>query len=409
MADPCDAIEAMLARVAPVGTERVGLRDARGRVLAQEIRAERDSPAANVSAMDGYAVRAGALRTLIERDGEATCSIAFEVETGRTPGPMPGDAIVRVFTGGVVPDGADAVVPREMVQEMPEQVTLGESALTALKPGRNVRPRGENATAGQVLLRPGRVVTPAAMATLAANGYAELEVYKKVRVALAISGNEVFSVRQSQLDMAAVRDANGPALCALIESAGWCSLTDVTTLPDDADASIQALGSLAKENDVLITTGGVSMGDHDVVPDALLALGGEVIYHHLSMRPGKPNLGALLPGSVAVLALPGNPVSALVGTTILVAPVLRRRGGFVEEPGAGWAGVEPGPVPPRPLAFRQYIPATVAAQGGLRPLPHRGSGDVAAIGLADGVFEVPPGQEAFDESQRRWYPWRLSP
>ncbi|MEM7577511.1 MAG: molybdopterin molybdotransferase MoeA [Planctomycetota bacterium] len=409
MVDPHAAVAAMLSRVLPVRIERVLLGGACGRVLAEDVVAERDSPAADVSAMDGYAVRADSVRGMIERGGDAALPVAFEVVTGDMPGVLPEAAAARVFTGGVVPTGADAVVPRELVSEAEHGVTLGPEALPALGLGRHVRPRGENAKAGQTLLGSGVRVTPAAVATLAANGLSKVGVFAKVRVGIAVSGNEVRGVGDVRVESGAVRDANGPTLRALVADSGWCTVVEVVALPDDLSVTTRALGALAARCDLVLTTGGVSMGDHDVVPDAVLALGGAGVYHHLSMRPGKPNFGAVLPGGVPVIALPGNPVSALVGAVVLAGPVLRRCAGYGREPVPRWLEVDAGPVPNRPATFRQYVPATVTDAGGLRPLPHRGSGDVAAIGIAAGVFEVPPGQAAFDETRRRWHPWTLSP
>lgn len=367
LADPLAAVSAMTERLDPVGVEPVALGGGVGRVLAEPAVAERDSPAADVSAMDGYAVRAEAVGSAIDQAGEAVLPVAFEVETGHEPPALPEGVAARVFTGGVVPRGADAVVRREFVREGGDEVGFAADALADLKPGLNIRRRGENAAAGQTLLEPGVRITPAAVATLAANGRGVVSVFRKVRVGVAVSGNEVVATGRAGVDVAAVRDANGPSLRALIEATGWAECVEVVPLPDDLEATRRGLEDLAARCDALVTTGGVSMGDHDVLPDAIAALGAEVVYHHLAMRPGKPNLGAVLPGGVAVVALPGNPVSVLVGAAVLAGPVLRRRAGFAAEPSRVRLAVHAGPVLARPMKFRQYVPAALTEAGGLRP------------------------------------------
>ncbi|MEM1098461.1 MAG: molybdopterin molybdotransferase MoeA, partial [Planctomycetota bacterium] len=380
-----------------------------GRVSAEEVRAERDSPAADVSAMDGYAVRSGAVVSAIEQNGSVELPVAFEVITGQTPEALPPESCVRVFTGGVVPRHADVVIPRELVRECPDFIAISNATLETIASAKNIRRQGQNAKAGQSLLPEGSPLTPAAVATLAANGYAAVEVRRRVKVGIAVSGNEVASVSRDDLHDAAVRDANGPALRALLATAPWLEVVDVVPLPDELETTRRKLAQMADRCDVIVTTGGVSMGDHDVIPDALIKLGGEVVYHHLSMRPGKPNLGVMLPEGMCVVALPGNPVSALVGAVILAGPVLRRCAGLSSDVRPARVEIESGPVPSRPASFRQFVPATLTPRGTLTPLAHQGSGDVAAIGAADGCFEVPPGQQAFDESWRYWHPWRISP
>ena len=409
MVGPGVAAAAMVARVSAVGTETVELSAARGRVLAERIVAERDSPAADVSAMDGYALCVADVRAAVATATDAELvwlDVAFEVRTGAMPGGLRGErGVARIFTGGVLPEGADTVLRREAVREEAGRIGVDRATVDGLSVGQFVRRRGENAAAGAVLVEPGCRIDAAVMATLAGQGREAVSVYRKVRVGLAISGDEVVG-GGGVVDGAAVRDSNGPGLRALVESSAWCEWVGSVALPDDLASTTAALREMVGRCDVVLTTGGVSMGAYDWLPDGLLSLGAAVVYHHLAMRPGKPNLGAVTAGGVAVLGLPGNPVSALVGAVVLGGPVLRKRAGLTERGGLRVA-VEGGEALSRPAQLWQYVPAAVTDTGGVRAIAHRGSGDVSAIGRSDGVFELPAGEEVLEQRLRSWWPWSL--
>ncbi|MEM9882125.1 MAG: molybdopterin molybdotransferase MoeA [Planctomycetota bacterium] len=397
MATPHAAAALWRDRLTPVTTETLPVDHAVGRVLAEDVTSDRDSPAADVSAMDGYALRLGDLTP------GGSLPVAFAVQTGVTPPPLPAGAAARLFTGGVVPGGAETVVKREDVDEsVPGTFTLRPDA-TPPDAGQHIRRRGENATRGDVLLRRGSPITPAAVVTLAAVGCSTPAVHRRVRVAVLVTGNEVRAA-SGGVDDAEVRDCNGPGLAGLLRDAAWCDVVIVDRVIDDPGVTQEAFAAAAERADVILSTGGVSMGDHDHVPAAALALGAEVLYHQLSMRPGKPNFGAVLPDGTAVVALPGNPVSALVGTVVLGGPALRQRGGWAEEPRRQRVVVDT-QTPPTPatLGLWRYLPAAVTAGGRAAPLANRGSGDVAALGPSHGLLELPP-DTPIDAGDAAW-PW----
>lgn len=408
MSSPAEAIAAMRDRLAPVGVERLTVERVAGRVLAEAVHADRDSPAADVSAMDGYAVRIGELQAAA--DHAAELPVAFEVQTGRTPEPLPIGHAARVFTGGVVPAGTEAVLRREDTRELASSIAW--HGATPPRHGAHIRRRGENAAVGDVLVKAGRRVGPAEVSAILSTGVEACTVHRLLRVAIIVTGNEIDRARDStttSIDTARLRDSNGPTLAALLSTPGWCDVEPVKHVDDDIDATVNAIEHAAERADAVITTGGVSMGDHDCVPEALFRLGATIVYHHLSMRPGKPNLGAVLPGSVPVIALPGNPVSVAVGSVVLAGPVLRHLAGVVMRPdrprvhttadeSAGGLKV---------LQLWHYPLMTLGDSGAATPVQSRGSGDIAALARSDGFVELPP-RESIDGNHCSWLTWAIA-
>ncbi len=392
---PGDALQRLLDRVAPVETEPIDARDALGRVLAEPVRADRDSPACDVSAMDGYAVRMG--------DLEATEPVALpvvgEVETGALPEKMPTEGAVRIFTGGAVPLGADAVIKREDTDEQPDRIVLEHP--TAVRAGQHIRRRGENARSGDPVLPAGSVMTPAHLATLATFGATQLTVTREVRVGVITTGNEVTA--GANPGEGEVRDANGPALAGLVHGTPWCRLVHHSVVSDNLEDTEAAIRLALSECDVVLTTGGVSKGDHDYVPEAVRRAGCEAIYHGLTMRPGKPNLGAIGSDGQLLFGLPGNPVSAMVGAVVLAGPVLRKCSGRTEDAWLDSDQVEVTAGDAQTLGLWWYRLATRSGSGA-QAIAQRGSGDAAALGRSDGLFEVPPGAVSSD-APRRWLGW----
>ncbi|MEM8737306.1 MAG: molybdopterin molybdotransferase MoeA [Planctomycetota bacterium] len=413
MCAPRDAVAAMIDRVEPVASESIPLDQAPGRILVQPVTADRDSPAADVSAMDGYA-----LRLADWNPDSAPLPVAFEVRTGHPPPPLPPGHAAKIFTGGVIPDHADTVIQREHVHESPQTITRRSDAPPSTNLGKHIRRRGENAHRGDHLLPASQPITAAAITTLASVGLSRVKVHRPVRVAIATTGNELGHVpdtpspddvsRVSDLGSARIRDSNGPSLRALLLRSAWCEVSAAVHISDDLEHSAQVIGRLAQHADLIVTTGGVSMGDHDHIPAALQKLRAQIVYHHLSMRPGKPNLGAVLPDRTPVFALPGNPVSVLVGAVVLMAPVLRRLAGFAADRPVRLTPLAPASSAAKPLPLWHYRLACFTADGLAQPLEHRGSGDVAAVGRSDGCFELPPHQAA-DAQPRPWFDWRLDP
>lgn len=305
-------VAAVLALAAPLPPRTVPLVEARGRALAADVRSAVDLPPWDGSAMDGYAVRADDLRPGVVLD------VVDDVPAGdvRTVHLPPGTA-VRIMTGAPVPGGADAVLPVELTDGGTARVRV-DGVVAA---GAHVRRRGEDVRAGDVVLQEGDVLGAGALGLLAATGHARVAVHGRPRVAVLSTGSELVAPGEP-LRHGQIHESNGPQLAAAAAAAG-ATVVDVVVVRDDVAAVSDALADLGARADLVVTTGGVSVGAYDVVRDALLA-GGTGHLVHVRMQPGKPQAVGVLPGRTPVLALPGNPVSSFVSFEMFVRPLLRR-------------------------------------------------------------------------------------
>jgi molybdopterin molybdotransferase len=309
-----DALARVLDGVAPLPAEEVPLADAHRRVLAADLTALRTQPPADVSAMDGYAVRSADVA-----QAPARLRVIGEVAAGRpfdgTIGP--GEA-ARIFTGGVLPRGADTVV-------IQERTTRDGACLTVTAPataGRNVRTRGLDFTQGEVLLRTGRRLSDRDLALAAAMNHPTVPVRRVPRVALLATGDELVAPGTAPAPGQIVY-SNGFALAALARAQG-AQVVDLGIVPDRVDATIAAIDRAAQQRaDVLVTTGGASVGDYDLVQPSLAARGMMLSFWKVALRPGRPMMHGAL-GPMRVLGLPGNPVSAYVCGFLFLVPLIRR-------------------------------------------------------------------------------------
>jgi molybdopterin molybdotransferase len=304
-----EALDHLFALVAPLGAEAVQLRAAAGRVLAAGQRAMRDQPPFAASAMDGYAVRAADLATgaTLQVIGEAAAGRRFSGSVGK------GQA-VRIFTGAPLPDGADHVLIQEDAERNASTITIRDNRDSAAY----VRPAGSDFPAGFLLDAP-RVLGPADIALLAAMNIATVPVIRRPVVAVIATGDELVPPGAAP-GPDQITASNSYGLAAMLTGLG----AEVRLLPiarDTAPALEQAL-ALAAGSDLILTSGGASVGDHDLVGQVTQSLGMERSFYKIAMRPGKPLLAGRL-GKAALIGLPGNPVSALVCGTVFVAPVVR--------------------------------------------------------------------------------------
>ena len=302
-----EALERILASARPLEGEQVPLESAVGRVLAEPALAAIDLPPFPSSAMDGFALRAA--------DAPSTLSVVARIAAGRPTGrPLaPGEA-AAIATGGVVPDGADAVVPVEYVVEHDNSVEIP----APVDVGANVRPRGGDVRAGEIVLPAGARLGPAQIGALAAAGVAVVTCARRPRAALLTTGTELRRAGEP-LSPGQIYESNGPMLEAQLRSAG----ADVERLPpveDDPAAHRHAL-ERALEADVVVTSGGVSVGPHDLVRGIEADLGVEEVFWRVAVKPGKP-ISFGVRGATLVFGLPGNPVSSLVGFELFVRPAL---------------------------------------------------------------------------------------
>ena len=320
-----DARAAVLARVQrSLPAERVALGEALGRVLAREAVAPEDVPGADNSAMDGYAVRA------VDTAGAAECSQAklAVAEESRAGAPSaralaPGEAF-RISTGGVMPEGADAVLRIEEVEERDGAISFA----VAVAPGRDVRRRGDDVSAGALVLEPSTLLGPAELGVLASLAIAEPECARRPRVAIVSTGDELLAPDEP-MRPGGVRNSNALTIDALARGAG-AEVVSNERCPDDPGATREALGR-ALEADVAVVCGGVSVGRHDHVKEAYAALGADEAFWGVALRPGRPTWFGVRgePGAGGTLAfgLPGNPVSAFVTFVLFVRPALRALSG----------------------------------------------------------------------------------
>ena len=314
------ARQRIVSRFDRLGVETVSFTQAAGRVLAEDVTARLTQPPVAVSAMDGYAVRASDARgigAVLQCIGEAPAGGRFEGQV------EPGMA-VRIFTGGPVPNGADAILIQENAERDGDQIRV----IAPVSTGRYIRPAGLDFTTGDVLLRAGRRLTPRDIGLCAAINQPWLRVVRQPIVAILATGNEI-ALPGDPIGPNQIVSSNSWALSAFVERNGGVAL-NLGIAPDDP-AALQTAVSGLNHTDLIVTTGGASVGKHDLIQSALGVIGLSVDFWKIAMRPGKPLIfGALEQTSAQTpfLGLPGNPVSAMVCALVFMAPILRRLQGL---------------------------------------------------------------------------------
>jgi molybdopterin molybdotransferase len=302
-----EALARVLERVRPLGSELVDVGHAVGRFVAEDVRAAVDLPPFASSAMDGFAVRSA--------DTPGRLPIVARIAAG-VPAPRPLDRgeVMAIATGGVVPEGADSVIPLEYVVEHDNEVEIASSVVQ----GDNIRPQGGDVAASEVVVVRGTHLGPAQVGALAAAGIAEVTCSRRPRVAILTTGTELRRPGE-ELGPGQVYEANGVLLAAALASAG-ANVDELPAVADEEGAHRAAL-ERGLAADVLVTSGGVSVGPHDLVRRILGELGVEEVFWGVAVKPGKP-LAFGVRDSTLVFGLPGNPVSTLVGYEVFVRPAL---------------------------------------------------------------------------------------
>lgn len=358
-----------------------------GRVLAEDVRADRDSPPFTKALMDGFAVRAADCA-----GGSALLRVVGEVAAGAVPTRRVGAGeAIAVFTGAPLPDGADAVVMKERTDTLADgRVRISEVPT----PGLNVLPRGREMRAGDVVLPAGAVLGPAAVGLLAGIGRTTVSAFPAPRVAVLATGDELVEADATP-GPGQIRNSNGPMLVAQAARAG-ATARALGIARDDPAAMTALVRDALDSADVVLLAGGVSAGKFDLVPDVLRGLGVEAHFHQIRMKPGKPLLFGTRGGTL-VFGLPGNPVSSFVCFELFARPALRALAGHAD----------PGPARlTLPLAEAltadnnrpTYHPAARAGTS-VRPLPWFGSADLRALLPADALIALPPGAVQYPAGQ----------
>jgi len=391
MISVAEAIQIVREKTHSLGSEKVDLPNALGRVLAHEIVADSDLPPFDRSQMDGYAVCAGdttAAPVSLRIVGESAAGKGWHKR-------MEAGEAVRIMTGAPVPDGADSVQQVELTHELKDGTVV--ELLSAVEHGKSIVRRGEEIKAGETILQPGVTINAAMMAVLAAFGYAEVQVARRPRVAVAATGSELVGVNE-QPGLDQIRDSNNYSISAYAELAGAV----VQRLPltrDETSLLKHQIAEAAKNCDVVVTSGGVSMGVYDVTKLALKELDAEIFFERVALRPGKPIVFARLPGGALFFGLPGNPVSVsvtfnLFTRTALLAmqgvnePVLKQETAVLARAVKGTNDRE------------SYLPAqlTTNDDGELIafPLKWGGSSDFVSFALTTALVIIPAGVKSME-------------
>lgn len=389
-----DALQIILAQTPRLGEEEISLTAAIGRVLRHDAKSDLDLPPFDRARMDGYALKAADAANASETNparlkeiGEAAAGHAFDgtVESGQA---------VRIMTGAPVPAGADAVQQIEVIKVADGWIEIQK----AVQPGQFITPRGVEARAGDVMVKAGERISPAVAAVLASFGHARLQVLRRPRIALLSTGTELVEVAEKP-GPSQIRNSNTYSLAGYAESAG-AKVVSTGIVRDDFDATRDAIAEGLAKADVVMLSGGVSMGDYDLVKPALLELGAEILVEKVAMHPGKPTVFAKL-GDKIIFGLPGNPVSVAVSFHLFARPALMQMQGAKEIHLPRFQAYVARTVkgaPPR----RSHQPGRLTIKAGraeVEPLKWSGSSDLVAFMKADCLIVVPEDRASATEGE----------
>jgi len=378
-----EALAALLAQALPLGQdESVSTFDADGRVLAQDLVSALQVPPQDNSSMDGYAVRCAEIA-----DEGVVLPVSQRIPAGSAGAPLAPGSVARIFTGAPIPAGADAVVMQEDVEPEGELVRI----LRVPAPGQWIRRSGEDVTRGATVLAAGERLGPAACGLAAGIGMDRLLVARRPKVALFSTGDELVmpgEVPPAQMKPGAIYNSNRFFLRALLLRLG-CEVTDLGIVPDRREATVEALRSAALAHDLILTSGGVSVGEEDHIKPAVEQLGSLDLWQ-IAMKPGKPFAYGKV-GAAHFIGLPGNPVSSFVTFLLLVRPFLLKL--------QGARSLAPAPVAlpahfdwPRADKRREFLRVRRNAEGGLELFRNQSSGVLTSTVWGDGLADIPAGR-----------------
>nr|WP_312987640.1 gephyrin-like molybdotransferase Glp [Comamonas koreensis] len=398
---PLKSLDAALAELLDYAQPLAGLElldtfDADGRVLAQDLVAALQVPPFDNSAMDGYALRAADLS-----GPELALPVSQRIAAGSIGEPLAAGTAARIFTGAAVPAGADAVVMQEECSLLDDgRVQIN----AAVKAGQNIRKSGEDMQLGSTVLTAGTRLGPAELGLAASMGCARLQLARRPRVALFSTGDELVmpgDVTPQDLPLGSIYNSNRFFLRAMLQRLG-CEVRDLGIVPDSYEATVAALQAAAQHSDLVLTSGGVSVGEEDHIKPAVQALGSLDLWA-IAVKPGKPFAYGRV-GQAHFIGLPGNPVSSFVTFALLVRPfLLRLQGVQALAPQAidmradfDW---------PRADKRREFLRVRLNEQGGLDRFANQGSGVLTSAVWADGLVDNPPGQTIAQGDSVRFVPF----
>ncbi len=388
-----EALDLLLGAAHPVaGEERIGTFDADGRVLSADLVSTIDVPPVRCTQMDGYAVRAADCLGA-SPDAPVRRPISQRIAAGRVAMPLKRGSVARIFTGAMLPDGADAVVMQEATTADGEHVLIKH----APAPGEWVRPIGEDIMLGSAILRAGARLTPQALGLAASVGLAEIPVRRRVRVATFFTGDEL-AMPGEPLKPGTIYNSNRFVLRAMLARLG-CEVVDYGIVRDKLDDTIEALRAASVDADLIVTCGGMSVGEEDHVRPAVEAIG-KLTMWQIAVKPGKPlafgEVGNALHRSgraAYFIGLPGNPVSTFVTFLLFVRPFVLRLQGVAQ------TDLEPVRQPmradfdwPKPDRRQEYLRVRMNGSGGLDLYPSQSAAVLTSTVWADGLVENPPGR-----------------
>ena len=385
------------------GADTVATFDADGRVLLHSATSPLQVPPQDNSAMDGYALRCADVAA-----PGAVLPVSQRIAAGSAAAPLQSGTAARIFTGAPVPPGADAVLMQEDCEALPD----GRVRANAVpQSGQWIRRAGEDITQGAVVLHAGTRLSPAELGLAASIGLAQLQVARRPRVARFSTGDELVmpgDVPPAQMRPGAIYNSNRFFLRAMLQRLG-CEVTDLGIVPDQREATIAALRSASSGHDLILTSGGVSVGEEDHIKPAVEALG-ELVLWQIAMKPGKPfaygriQRGEGTEGSAHFMGLPGNPVSSFLTFALLVRPFLLRLQG-VQDVAPKAVAVRADFTQPKADKRREFLRVRYNAQGGLDGFANQSSGVLTSAVWGDGVVDNPAGQTIAPGDTVRFIPF----
>jgi len=370
------ALRIVMDAARPVGTERVPLHDSLGRILAEDVLADMDIPPFNKSAMDGYACRRADLGN--------TLDVIENVPAGSVPRKTIGpNQCARIMTGAMVPEGADCVIMLEYTQNPTENTVrfVGKSTSD------NICAKGEDLRRGDVVLQKGTPISPAHIAVMAAVGCCRPLVSQRVKLGIITTGNEIVEP-EVKPSPSQIRNSNASQLLAQAQRMGL-SARYSGIVGDTEDSLASTIREAASSSDVILLSGGVSMGDFDLVPGVLQQTGFNLLFEQVATKPGKPTVFGLS-GKTFVFGLPGNPVSTFVIFETIVKPFLFKMMGHVFQPPNITARLDKS-ISRKKTERLSWLPVALTEAGGALPVEYHGSAHVHALCFADGLIAMPVG------------------